>query len=167
MLPTPVAPTATRCALPFEGAGYINERSRALDADRWYTYIPPGLDPAAKHPLMVLLHQQGHTGEILLDQGGFQPIADRHGVIVVAPTESDFDAWSPHRQHVDRVVFMIEEVSAQLCIDDARIYGVGHAGGAGVLPYVACRRGLAAFATTLGACPPARNHASASRTPRF
>lgn len=135
------------CVPPFVGSGYVEEQTHALDAATYYTYVPEGLSPGARHPLLILFHQAGHTGKILAEQGGFVELAEEHKVIVVAPTEADFTAWAPQADHVPVARRALDVVIPQLCIDEERIFAVGHGSGAGVAAHLACRELVAGFAT--------------------
>ncbi len=132
---------------PFVGRDYLEDGVLASDDDRWLTYIPTDRRRDVRLPLVILLHQQGHDASIFLDKGGFKPIAEREGFILIAPEDPSYNTWEPSAVHTVAIERMRDIAIEQLCVDESRIYLVGHGGGAALGHDVACRGWLKAWAS--------------------
>ena len=137
--------------------------------ERWYTrYVPASYD-GAPVPLVVDLHGylSGSAGQAAMS--GFGAVADEAGFVVVTPQgTSDLPFWNavPHAELPDDIAFLgsvIDDASAELCIDPTRVYVDGFSNGAFLTSLVACRMSdrVAAVATVAGlllpdGCAPAR-----------
>lgn len=133
-------------------------RSLALGPQRRtvQVHVPRGFDPARPSPLVFVLHGSGGTGAAILTSSDLAQTADRHGFIVVAP-----DAGIPVRQgfvwnipgvptitgavpgpdDADDVAFLsetIDDLAAQGCVDDSRVYVTGLSGGGRMASWLGC-----------------------------
>jgi poly(3-hydroxybutyrate) depolymerase len=58
----------------------------------YYLYVPRSLKPDATVPLIVLLHGSNHVGLSLAEK--WDDLAEKEGLIVVAPDSADSSHWS-------------------------------------------------------------------------
>lgn len=93
-------------------------------------YIPESYDPARPAPLVILLHQVVETPEVFLRTGGFEPVAEAAGFVVVVPESEDMmRAWTRESEDIDQVYEAAEGAARALCIDRSRVFAVGHGQG--------------------------------------
>ena len=126
-------------------------------------HLSPGYDPTRRTPVVVLLHGQGSYGLQQLLYSNYRTLADREGIIVVAPDTAYpvFDRWvadggpgaSP--QSVDDVGFitrLLTRMEANLCVDEDRVFATGISSGAFMASHLACHLPdrIAAVATVAG-----------------
>jgi len=119
-------------------------------------HLPRGFDPASPAPLVFLLHGSGGTGATLLGASDLAQAADRHGFIVAAPdggipVERGF-VWNvpgvptitgavPGPDDADDVAFLlsvIDDLAAQGCVDESRVYATGLSGGGRMTSWLGC-----------------------------
>jgi len=119
-------------------------------------HVPRGFDASLPAPLVFVLHGSGGTGAGILAASGLAQTADRHGFIVVAPdagipVERGF-VWNvpgvpttagkiPGPDDADDVAFLVEvidELAAQGCVDDSRVYATGLSGGGRMTSWLGC-----------------------------
>lgn len=129
----------------------FSETIKAGGIDRTYLlYIPRGIRPEDKPPLLIVLHGGGGTGKgmVKLTRGGFNHIADKYKFMVAYP-----DAIERHwndgrgldyramRDNVDDVGFisqLIDQLIKKRRIDKDRVYVTGASNG-GLMSYrLAC-----------------------------
>ncbi len=126
-------------------------------------HLPPGYDPTRRTPVVVLLHGQGSYGIQQLLYSDYRSLADREGIIVVAPDTAYpvFNLWvadggpgaSPYS--VDDVGFiarLLDRMEAHLCVDEDRVFATGISSGAFMASHLACHLPdrIAAVATVAG-----------------
>ncbi|RUL83654.1 alpha/beta hydrolase family esterase [Tautonia sociabilis] len=143
---------------------------------RWpyVVHVPPQYDEGPPLPLLLLLHGSSGSGLRFLEDAGWAELADREGVIVLAPDALPLrPAGAPNRalnpriwnsgQHPDdrprsqiddlaALDALLTEVQQRWKVDPARIYAAGHSnGGAMALRLGAERSGVfAAVASVAG-----------------
>jgi polyhydroxybutyrate depolymerase len=148
---------------------------RVMGARRTYlVHIPADYNPQQPLPLVVVIHGAFDTAYGMEKFSGFSDLADRENFIVMYPNGMGilgfFQHWNAGHccgkaasDNVDDVGFLvaaIEDVSARLEIDAARIYMVGFSNG-GMLAYrFAAERGdllaaVAPLAASIGGKPSA------------
>jgi predicted esterase len=94
----------------------------------YYLFIPEkaGTGPA---PLVLLLHGSGHDGKSLIDP--WLGLAKSEGIILVAPSASNPQAWRIPQEGPQYFYDLLEAVRAEHKeIDDRRMYVFGHSAGA-------------------------------------
>jgi polyhydroxybutyrate depolymerase len=148
---------------------------RVLGVRRTYlVHIPSDYNPQKQLPLVVVIHGAFDTAKGMEKFSGFSDLADKEKFIVIYPNGMGilgfFQHWNAGHccgkaasDNVDDVGFLaaaIEDVSARLKIDAARIYMVGFSNG-GMLAYrFAAERGdllaaVAPLAASIGGKPSA------------
>jgi len=137
-------------AIPSPGSNYLPLSQGGLDR-RTLVHIPPR-EFAALSPIVVLLHGSGGTGEWALRETRWDELADREGVVVVAPTVTRPDPTSPirfftnppvwndgsQRPPADRVsaddvgfiAKLLDELPRRFPVDPARVFITGFSNGA-------------------------------------
>lgn len=166
-----VAPPGCETDPATVGARATHERVDPAGADpgRWYTrYVPASYD-GSPVPLVIDLHGylSGSAGQAAMS--ALDAVADDAGFVLVTPQgTSDLPFWNavPHPELPDDIAFLetvIDDVSAALCVDPARVYVDGFSNGAFLSSLVACRMGdrVAAVAAVAGlvvpeGCAPSR-----------
>jgi polyhydroxybutyrate depolymerase len=144
---------------------------------RYLLYIPESYDPAQPTPLVLSLHGFASSPEQQMEFSQWNAAADQYTLIAVYPQGTGFPAgWNVGDldgilgilvQRPDDVAFiadLIDHLSAQLCIDAARVYVNGLSNGGGMSERIACELGdrIAAIGSVVGAynteraCEPAR-----------
>lgn len=109
---------------------------------RYLVHVPPNLSGEPR-PLLLLLHGAGGTAETIERGVGVSALADREGFIVVFPEAVDrfwrikvgADQAIDDLGYIRRVV---EDVSARLPVDAARVYVGGVSNGAAMTTRLAC-----------------------------
>lgn len=101
------------------------------------TYLPPGINPNDKLPVIISLHGRLGTAERQMKFANFKPIADRDKVIIVCPQGVD-RSWNDgretpaHRKNIDDVEFidsLIRYITRTYNADNSRIYVTGMSNG--------------------------------------
>ncbi len=109
-------------------------------------HLPPGYDGSRAVPLVLALHGMGGDGEGMARLTHFNAIADEGGFIVAYP-DGMRRRWSfgrlPMLGGIDDVGFiaaLIQSLSGDLAIDQARVYALGMSNGGGLIDLLICRR---------------------------
>jgi polyhydroxybutyrate depolymerase len=131
---------------------------------------PASLDPAARAPLLILLHGSGGDGSKMLADSGLEATAERHGFLLAAPdaaisVRTGF-AWNipgvptvtgkiPDASDADDVAYLaalVDGLVAEGCADPARVYVTGLSGGGRMASWLGCvaSRRYAAIAPVVG-----------------
>lgn len=127
----------------------------------YLTYVPPGIDPTAAVPLVVMLHGGFGSAQQAEASYGWDAKADAEGFVVAYP-DGDGRAWNagtccgrPARDGVDDVAFItdvVTEVAEQIRIDPRRTYVAGMSNGAMMAERLACEaKVFSAAASVAGA----------------
>lgn len=94
----------------------------------YYLFIPEKA-AAGPSPMILLLHGSGHDGKSLVDP--WLPLAKSEGIVLLAPSASDPQAWRIPEEGPDFIHDLVEMVrSAHSIIDPRRMYIFGHSAGA-------------------------------------
>jgi poly(3-hydroxybutyrate) depolymerase len=93
-----------------------------------YLFIPEKANPGPA-PVILLLHGSGHDGKSLIDP--WLPLAKSEGIVLVAPSASDPQAWRIPQDGPDFIHELMEMVRiTHDVIDPRRMYIFGHSAGA-------------------------------------
>jgi poly(3-hydroxybutyrate) depolymerase len=138
---------------PFVGLGYL-EAQHELALTRHLAYVPKGYDAHKPTPVIFLFKDAGRDDTLLFREAGFQRLAERRGAILIAPNATEvFDVKRLSRRlwHGDNGLAPLHEVwdiaLKSLCIDQSRIFAVGHAAGGLGAERMACEYPVRAIAT--------------------
>jgi polyhydroxybutyrate depolymerase len=114
------------------------ERTRVLT-------VPSAHDGETRLPLVILLHGGGLDPDSFISMTGFGDLAEEQGFVIVAPRSRDDPErwmWEPESAETDLTMAnadldfidaLVDSVTADLCVDLARIYATGWSmGGGGV-----------------------------------
>jgi tetratricopeptide (TPR) repeat protein len=94
----------------------------------YYIYVPKSLQPSSSVPLIVLLHGSNHIGLSLAEK--WNTLAEKEGVIIVAPDSADPAVWSIPRDGPVFLHELVESLKTKYPINPKRVYLFGHSGGA-------------------------------------
>ena len=94
----------------------------------FYLYVPKSLKPGETVPLIVLLHGSNHIGLSLAEK--WDDLAEREGVIFVAPDSADSSVWSIPNDGPIFIHDLVESIKTKYPINAKRVYLFGHSGGA-------------------------------------
>jgi len=132
----------------------------------YLVHVPPGTDPAAPVPLLILLHGGGSNGRVMDDLTGINAIADRERFLVAFPqgVERNWNDGRPDsgsaaaKQGVDDVGFivaLIDDLAGRLPVDKRRVYAAGISNGAIMSNRLACEASdrVAAVGLVAGTAP--------------
>ncbi len=122
-------------------------------------YVPSSYDASAPVAMVLNFHGLGGSGQQQERGSGFIDIAEREGFVLVSPDGTNspkrwyiYGKWE--RGYVDDFAFvddLIDEVSASVCIDPARIFATGMSNGAGLSSLLGCENDrIAAIAPVAG-----------------
>ena len=109
-------------------------------------YVPRSYNNANKAPLLLDFHALMTSANYQISNSGTKQVADEEGFIVAYPQGIN-NAWNigpccTESRAVDDVGFaraVVEEVSAQACVDEQRVYATGYSNGGGMAYMLACR----------------------------
>ncbi|MDX6611453.1 MAG: polyhydroxybutyrate depolymerase [Blastocatellia bacterium] len=140
----------------------------------YYLYVPKSLQPTPKTgapapvapaapvtpatvPLVVLLHGSNHVGLSLAEK--WNDLADKEGLIIVAPDSAESSHWSVPNDGPVFIHELVESIKARYPINSKKIYLFGHSGGAvfGLLMSLYESEYFAATAIHAGALYPESN----------
>jgi len=94
----------------------------------YYLYVPKSVPPTSPAPLVVLLHGSNHVGLSLAEK--WNDLAEKEGVIIVAPDSADSSHWSVPGDGPAFLHELVESVKTKYPINPKRVYLFGHSGGA-------------------------------------
>lgn len=154
-------------------------RVRIHAAGHWWTYnaqVPEVIDEACTWPVVVALHGSGGSGLDCLDSMGWAELAEREGVLIVAPDALPAETTKPAeflrnprqwnsgqhppdrpRSRIDDLAFfdaLLDDLASRWPIDPARIHVAGHSNGAAMAFRLAAERAgrIAGIAAVSGLC---------------
>lgn len=94
----------------------------------YYIYVPKNVQPSSPVPLVVLLHGSNHVGLSLAEK--WDKLAEKEGIIVVAPDSIDSSRWSVPNDGPGFIHELVESTKTKYPINAKRVYLFGHSGGA-------------------------------------
>lgn len=176
---TAAADPCAPASLPGTGTEVARTISSGGNEYQYLAYVPGELDSPS--PLVLNFHGLGGDGPSQATYTGYRELAERAGFVVIHPSGLLIDgsqglrSWElaqeaglnaeldAQRDDLRFVRDLLDEVTAQFCIDPERIYSTGMSNGGGFSSRLACEladRIAAAFAVTLvthpESCEPSR-----------
>jgi poly(3-hydroxybutyrate) depolymerase len=100
----------------------------------YYLFVPEKLDPAARLPLIVLLHGSGRNGMSLVEK--WKDLAKKERVIIVGPDSLNSQSWNIPADGPDFIHELVQALKTQYPVDARRVYLFGHSAGAGQALYL-------------------------------
>lgn len=94
----------------------------------YYIYVPKGAQPSSPVPLLVLLHGSNHVGLSLAEK--WNNLAEKEGVIIVAPDSAESSHWSVPGDGPAFLHELVESVKSKYPVNAKKVYLFGHSGGA-------------------------------------
>jgi polyhydroxybutyrate depolymerase len=106
-------------------------------------FVPANAAGQARLPLVFDLHGTGGDTTRRAQGSGFEALAAHEG-FAVATLQAEDSRWNvpvstPRPDDVQYVADVIDHVSAQVCIDPARVYSTGFSGGGRMSSLLGCR----------------------------
>jgi polyhydroxybutyrate depolymerase len=125
-------------------------------AQRTYTiYVPDGLDPAKRYPIVMALHGGLGNGERVAQQTGLPDHVDRRGFIGVFP-DSKGKQWNDGRETTrsgpDDVAFLVKlvrQIASESGGDPKRVYVAGVSNGGMMVQRLICETDMVAAAAVV------------------
>ncbi len=159
--PEPESNTRT-LALSEERCGkepkFTGERKLAMQFGNkrrsWIGYLPKNYDPNEKHPVLVLFHSAGEHGRMILEDTAMMKLADREGLVVLAPNANRLGnpsemmfpfSGADEGEFVRKAIY---ETSRLACLDPQRVFAIGHSLGGRIAERLPCYMPLSGIATT-------------------
>ena len=137
--PAPASAAEGECSLATTG-GTV---TRPLDGRSYELHVPAGLS-GTQVPLLLSLHGFGSNGTQDELSTGWSGYADAHNFIVAYPNARPANgsgAWDPYAETSPDVPFLrhvVDDISAQWCVDPRRVHVDGWSNGAVMSQRVAC-----------------------------
>ena len=128
-MPPPHGLTPSRGAVSYEEretAGAQRHRVESGGRSRTYHLYAPG-GALGPRPAIVLLHGARRTGRSMIDMA--HRVADRHGVVLVAP-DSTGSSWSPQDDPPGALVDVLRDAALRVPLQAGRLHLFGHSAGA-------------------------------------
>jgi poly(3-hydroxybutyrate) depolymerase len=94
----------------------------------YFLFVPAGIAPEQKIPLLVTLHGSGQNAETYVS--AWKDLAGKERIAIVGPASNDSIHWSSPEDGPLFLHDIIDEVAAKVPIDGRRVYLFGHSAGA-------------------------------------
>ena len=138
------------CGAAFDPSA-VGVRSRevliGLRQRPWLQYVPRGYNPDTRYPVMLMFHNMFSDPRKFMSGTKMAPLADDEGIVLIAPAAEGADAWQD-ADNFELVTRALEQTRRELCIDDSRIYAIGHGRGGWFARDLGCYMPLSAIAVT-------------------
>jgi polyhydroxybutyrate depolymerase len=134
--------SATVCSGTFTGTpGSTSDLT--LNGRNYTLHIGSSVKPSEASPLVFSLHGLTMTPASMEWMAGWDPVADREGIIIARPAGvGNMNAWDvTGNTDFDLMKAIIEDVNAKACVDRKRIYATGFSMGGFMSYSMACRMG--------------------------
>jgi poly(3-hydroxybutyrate) depolymerase len=117
-------------SLPANAGGMIETRALTVagKSRTYFVYQPAGASAGTLRPLLLLLHGSQSTGRELLNE--WIEVADRAGVILLAPNATTPVGWRIREDGPDYLHAVIDDFALHSTFDRRRLYLFGISGGA-------------------------------------
>lgn len=162
----PVASLAGGCGADHVSVGTNNVAVETSSRRRAaLIYVPHTYDPTRATPVLLSFHRAGSTATMHRAYANFVPQSEEFGFLLVLPyADLDVGSWRTSvgaRADVEFIEDLLAGMTADFCVDPARIYAAGFSDGAVFAHLLACSgtrlAGLAVVALQrTDPCPAAR-----------
>ena len=142
--PTTTSAAACTPARP-HAAGQSSQSFAFEGVQRTYQlYVPRVYGGTTDVPLVFDFHGFGSNAKQQIAYGNFEPLADRHDFVIVAP---DGQGAARHfnlsgekglQNDVSMVLALVKHIEATFCIDTARVFSTGMSDGGAMTSVLAC-----------------------------
>lgn len=124
---------------------FMGETLFGLTRASWLIHVPDGYDATTRYPVVLLLHQNNESAQEFLDGSGFREVARENPMILVAP--AGFEKNGRRERGIELVRAALEDVKERLCVDEQRLFAVGHGAGGYLAEHLSCLPEIAGIAT--------------------
>ena len=127
----------------------------AQGGEQFFVYVPEGYEAGVPHSTIVYFHRDLQGAPKGFRQSGLARLADAHKLLVLAPRGGQYMAWAL-RPTMEQVHSDLHEAHRHVCIDETRIYAIGHGPGGRAATWLGCEMeslagvGTFAFSRQLG-----------------
>lgn len=131
-----------------------------IGSGTYRVHEPASWDGTSPLPLLMFFHGYGQTGGVVMGNAELMELADREGVLVIAPDGAE-KRWAhqgaPAREGLRDddafVAAVLSDAKRRWPVDDARVWASGFSIGGSMAWHLACYRGdlFSAFLPTAGA----------------
>jgi poly(3-hydroxybutyrate) depolymerase len=94
----------------------------------YFLFVPAGIAPEQKIPLLVTLHGSGQNAETYVS--ALKDLAGKERIAIVGPASNDTVHWATPEDGPLFLHDIIEQVAAKVSIDGRRVFLFGHSAGA-------------------------------------
>lgn len=141
-VPTPLALGGSPgCATPFPAGDTVDSLVTSNGPRGYRLHVPPRYDAKRGTPVVFNFHGSNRSAYDQESYTGLWRIADRETFILIGP-EGLGGEWDIDEYYADDVAFvlaLLDRVSAQLCVDQTRVYATGFSNGAEMASLLGCR----------------------------
>ncbi|MFX4222836.1 MAG: alpha/beta hydrolase family esterase [Thalassobaculum sp.] len=131
-----------------------------IETGTYRAHVPASWDGATALPLLMFFHGYGQSGGVVMGNAELMDLADREGVLVIAPDGAE-KRWAhqgaPARERLRDddafVAAVLADAKSRWPVDDARVWASGFSIGGSMAWHLACYRSelFTAFLPTAGA----------------
>ncbi len=161
-----VAPTSFGCGGNLQGRETIETIEFQQKQRRWFEHSGRNYDPDVKHALILAFHDtrdgsmpktlSGSARPRFFDATGFARLAGREPVVVITPQSlsGNHDSpvssppWVDAEHEIDFARYLIDRAQKTYCIDESKVFVVGHGSGARMAEHARCSLPVNAVALT-------------------
>ena len=115
--------------------------------DRSYLlHVPSSYDADTPTPVVFNFHGHGSSAAAQMAYADFRPLADREGFVIVAPDGQGsprrftlLGATATEADDAEFATALLDHLSAELCIDERRVFATGMSNGGALSSVLACK----------------------------
>lgn len=111
----------------------------------WVRYVPKGYDPQVRYPVVMMFHNMFAKPAAFIESTDMPRLADEKGFVILA-TETK-SRWK-HTDDYEVLTRALETLREEVCVDDSRLYAIGHGRGGWFARDLGCYMPLSAIAIT-------------------
>jgi polyhydroxybutyrate depolymerase len=126
-------------------AGQFSQSFAFDNATRTYQlYVPPAYRGTVDVPLVFDFHGFGSNAGQQIVYGNFEPLADQHDFLIVAPDGQgkvrhfNLTGETGLQSDIAMVLSLLKRIESTFCVDTARVYSTGMSDGGAMTSVLAC-----------------------------